>query len=460
MSSTSSTNALFTGSSQFSSDLEGVIQRAVSEALAPLDQMQTDLTRLQSEQTAANTLNTDFAGLQSAVSAVESALTGTSAYQGTVSSSTVASVALSGTPMPGSYSVHVTSMGAYATSTSNDGLTTVSDPNSGNISDATSYTLTVGNNSYTITPSGNTLEDLADALSVSGQVQATLVNIGAPSSPNYRLSLEGTQLGDLPIQLTANDGTGKGQPLLTAETPPGSAAEYQVNGQPATPIQTSTPTVTIAPGVSVTLLAAGTATVSVNASTAALSNAFSQLASAYNNAMSDINQNRGQSGGALAGDSLVMTLEDTLQRIAGYSTGNSGLSSLTSLGFSFDESGVLSFNPSAFATATSGQMTQLENFLGSSTTGGFLQAATNALTGIEDPTDGILPQDLNSLSNQITAKNQAMSDKQDQVNQLQTNLTQQMAMADASIAGMEQQLQSLQGYFQALQTEELSYAEM
>ena len=460
MSSTSSTNALFTGSSQFSSDLEGVIQRAVSEALAPLDQMQTDLTRLQSEQTAANTLNTDFAGLQSAVSAVESALTGTSAYQGTVSSSTVASVALSGTPMPGSYSVHVTSMGAYATSTSNDGLPTVSDPNSGNISDATSYTLTVGNNSYTITPSGNTLEDLADALSVSGQVQATLVNIGAPSSPNYRLSLEGTQLGDLPIQLTANDGTGKDQPLLTAETPPGSAAEYQVNGQPATPIQTSTPTVTIAPGVSVTLLAAGTATVSVNASTAALSNAFSQLASAYNNAMSDINQNRGQSGGALAGDSLVMTLEDTLQRIAGYSTGNSGLSSLTSLGFSFDESGVLSFNPSAFATATSGQMTQLENFLGSSTTGGFLQAATNALTGIEDPTDGILPQDLSSLSNQITAKNQAMSDKQDQVNQLQTNLTQQMAMADASIAGMEQQLQSLQGYFQALQTEELSYAEM
>jgi len=304
------------------------------------------------------------------------------------------------------------------------------------------------------------LSELADALSVSGQVQATLVNIGGPGSPDYRLSLEGTQLGDLPIQLTANDGTEVGQTLLTAETPPGSPAEYQVNGQPATPIQTSTPTVTIAPGVSVTLLGAGTATVSVNASTAALSNAFSQLASAYNAAMSDINQNRGQSGGALAGDSLLMTLQDTLQSIAGYSTGNSGLSSLTSLGFSFDESGVLSFDPSAFATATSGQITQLENFLGSSTTGGFLQAATNALTGIEDPTDGILPQDLSSLSDQITAKNQAISDQQDQVNQLQTNLTQQMATADASIASMEQQLESLQGYFQALQTEELSYAGM
>jgi flagellar hook-associated protein 2 len=460
MSSTSSTNALFTGSSQFSSDLQQVVQRAVAEASAPLDQMQTDLTTLQSEQTAANTLNTDFAGLQSAVSAVETALTGASAYQGTVSNSAVASVALSGTPMTGSYSLDVTGMGAYATSMSNDGLTTVSDPTSGNISDATSYTLTVGNNSYTITPSGNTLSELADALSVSGQVQATLVNIGGPGSPDYRLSLEGTQLGDLPIQLTANDGTEAGQTLLTAETPPGSPAEYQVNGQPATPIQTSTPTVTIAPGVSVTLLGAGTATVSVNASTAALSNAFSQLASAYNTAMSDINQNRGQSGGALAGDSLLMTLQDTLQSIAGYSTGNSGLSSLTSLGFSFDESGVLSFDPSAFATATSGQITQLENFLGSSTTGGFLQAATNALTGIEDPTDGILPQDLSSLSDQITAKNQAISDQQDQVNQLQTNLTQQMATADASIASMEQQLESLQGYFQALQTEELSYAGM
>jgi flagellar hook-associated protein 2 len=193
--------------------------------------------------------------------------------------------------------------------------------------------------------------------------------------------------------------------------------------------------------------------VTVAPSTSALSSALSNLATAYNTAMSDINKNRGQTGGALAGDSLLMTLSDTLHSIAGYSTGDSGISSLTSLGLSFNQSGDLQFDSSAFASATSGQSAQLMSFLGSSSTGGFLQAASNALTGIEDPTNGILTQDLSSLSSQITSENTNISDEQDKVNTLQTNLTQQMAAADASIATMEQQLVSLQGYFQAMQAD-------
>lgn len=453
-----SSSVLFTGTSQFSSDLQQVIQQAVAIASQPIQQKQTQLTNLQNEQSAANALNSDFANLQSAVSAVESAMTGAHAYQASVSSSSVASVSLSGTPMPGTYSLNVTGTGAYATSVSDDGLTTVSDPNSGNVTDASSYTLAVGTNSYTITPSGSTLADLADALNLSGKVQATLVNVGSSSSPDYRLALQGNQLGDLPIQLTVNEGSQTGSILLTAESPPGAPAEYQINGEPATPIQSNTPTVTISPGVSVTLLGQGTATVTVSASTAAVSQALSQLASAYNTAMSDINKNRGQAGGALAGDSLLMMLSSALRGIAGYSSGDSGISSLTSLGFSFDESGVLSFDSSAFATTTSGQIASLENFLGSTTAGGFLQAATNTLNGIEDPTSGVLAQDLASLSSQVTAANQSISEKQDQVNQLQTSLTRQMAAADASIASMEQKLESLQGYFQAMQMEELSYS--
>jgi flagellar hook-associated protein 2 len=467
MSSTSSTNALFTGSSQFSSSLQAAITRAVSFASLPLEQMQSELTTLQSQQSEAQTLNTDFANVQSAVSAVESAITGTSAFSASVSntgssassSSPVASVSLTGTPSAGTYSIDVTGTGAYANSMSDDGLTTVADPTSGNISDASNYTLTVGAATYTITPSGNTLSDLADALNASGDVQATLVNIGGSSSPDYRLSLEGTELGDLPIQLTTIDGSNPGQTLMTAQSPPGAPAEYQVNGEPDLPIQSSTSTVTISPGVSVSLLDSGTATVTVSPSTEALSSAFSNLATAYNNAMSDINKNHGQSGGALAGDSLLLTLTDALQSIAGYTTGNSGISSLASLGFSFDSSGVLSFDSSAFASATSGQTAQLLSFLGSSSTGGFLEAASNALAGIEDPTDGVLTQDLSSLSSQITTENTSISDEQDKVNTLQTNLTQQMATADAAIATMEQQLVSLQGYFQAMQTEEQEYAE-
>ena len=452
MSSTSSTSALFTGSSQFSSDLNSVIQRAVSFATLPLEQMQNDLTTLESQQSEAQTLAADFANLQSALGAVQSAITGTSAFSASVSDTSVASVTLTGTPMAGTYTVKVISTGAYAASTSNDGLTQVTDPDSGNISDATGYNLTVGTQTTTITPSGRTLTDLAAALNASGQVQATLVNIGSNSSPDYRLSLEGTALGNLPIQLTAVGGSNPGQTLMTAQSPAGSAAQYQVNGAPSTPIQSSTPTATISPGVSVSLLGTGTTTVTVSPSTSALSSALSNLATTYNSAMSDINKNRGQNGGALAGDSILLTLTNTLGHMVGYSTGTSGISSLTSLGFSFDQTGVLSFNSSAFATATEGQPAQLLSFLGTSSSGGFLQAATNALSGIEDSSTGVLTQDLKSLSSQVSAQEKAITKEQDSITALQDNLTQQMATADAAIATMEQQLISLQGYYQALQT--------
>jgi flagellar capping protein FliD len=150
---------------------------------------------------------------------------------------------------------------------------------------------------------------------------------------------------------------------------------------------------------------------------------------------------------------VLITLTDALQNVAGYTDGTSGISSLTALGFSFNTTGELSFDSSAFAIATSGQTSQLLTFLGSSSTEGFLEAATNALNAIEDTTNGVLPQDLNSLSTQITAQNTAISDQEDKINTLQTNLTQQMATADAAVATMEQQLISLQGYFQAMQTE-------
>ena len=448
--SATSGSALFTGSSLFSTDLQQVVQRAVSFASLPVQQMQNDLTALQSQQSAANALSSDFGAVQSAISAIGSAMSGAAAYAVSVGTSAVASAAIAGTPMPGTYSLNVISTGAFATSMSNDGLPAVSDPGKASISDAGSYTLSVGTASYTITPSGNNLTALVQALNTSGYVQATLVNIGGTGAPNYRLSVQGTQLGNLAIQLTAIDGSNPGQTLLTAQTPPGASAEYQVNGQPPAHIFSNTATVDVAPGLSVTLLTPGTTSVTVSPSTASLSRALAQFATAYNAAMSDINKNRGSNGGALAGQSVVLSLAQTLRGIAGYSTGNSGISSLTSLGFSFDQNGVLSFDAAAFAGATGGQTAQLTAFLGSSTTGGFLKAASDALNGVEDATSGVLTQQMKSLSSQITAKNDAISAQQDRVTQLQTNLNRQMAAADAAIASMEQQLQSLQGYFQAM----------
>src|SRR5262249_3099312 len=159
----------------------------------------------------------------------------------------------------------------------------------------------------------------------------------------------------------------------------------------------------------------------------------------YNAAQSEIDKNHGQGTGALKGESILGTLSNSLRSIAQYNTGGSGISSLTSLGLSFDKNGVLSFDATAFQTATSGSLQALTDFLGSPSTGGFPKAATDTLNAVTDADTGILSADQTSIQSQITRTNQSISDTQDRVDTLQANLQAQMAAADAAIAALEQQ---------------------
>ena len=274
-------------------------------------------------------------------------------------------------------------------------------------------------------------------------MQATIVNVGGPNAPNYQLSLQSTQLGNITIQLS--DGSN-----LMGHLTAGAPAQYQVNGSPATPISSSTDTVTVAPGATVNLLQAGTSTINVSQSASAISNALSSFATAYNSSVDELAKSRGQNAGALSGDSVVFSLTNSLNQLANY-TGTSGsFTSLESLGLTFDTNGHLNFDPTALSTVSSSQLSDLTSFLGSATGGGFLQFATNMLTGIEDPTSGLLPTAISSTANEITQENQQISDQQDQINQLQTSLQAQMSQADSTIASLESQNSYFTSLFQSM----------
>jgi flagellar capping protein FliD len=98
------------------------------------------------------------------------------------------------------------------------------------------------------------------------------------------------------------------------------------------------------------------------------------------------------------------------------------------------------------------------SFLGSSTGGGFLQAATNAINNIEAPTTGLLKSTEAAVQSQITSLGTTISTKQTAVDQLQTTLTNQMAQADAAIATMQQQYSYMSSMFAAEQTADQMYA--
>jgi flagellar hook-associated protein 2 len=177
--------------------------------------------------------------------------------------------------------------------------------------------------------------------------------------------------------------------------------------------------------------------------------------------VTDLNKNHGQSGGALTGDSTVNSLSQTLQNMMNYSTGSpgsSGYTSLAGLGFSFSDTGVLSFDPTTIENASSSQLSQLFSFLGSTTGSGFLETATNAMTSVLDPSTGYLTGDITQVGTNIAAQNTKISNEQSQISTLQTTLTAQMTAADASISSMEQQLMYMQNLFSATMVEQQTIA--
>ena len=240
--------SLFSGNSRYASDFQTIIDRSVAFASLPLKQIQNDQNHLNDQNTALSTLNSQFAALQATIANLASSsgnLHSSSVSDGTVLSASVGADALAGT-----YTVDVASPGAFSSAVSASGLT-VADPATQNLSSATSFTLTVGGVPHTIIPAAATLSSLANAINADSTVgvQATIVNIGSPSAPDYRLSLQTNNLGAISITL-GDDVTANFLGTVNA----GSLATYQVNGQPGTPISSDSRTVTIAPGVTVSLI--------------------------------------------------------------------------------------------------------------------------------------------------------------------------------------------------------------
>jgi flagellar hook-associated protein 2 len=451
----SSAATYFNGMSTYSSSLNNAISQEVQIADLPIQLLQNDVNTLTNQTTELQSLNNDFGSVQSAVTSLASA----AANMLTASVSDGSATATLGpTATAGSYSLEVDKLGSYSNSLSNDNLATVTDPSSQDISASASYTLSVGIGSATpvdtpIPYSGGSLNGLAQAINDSGAgVQATVVDVGSNTAPDYRLSLQSDQLGAVTMQL--NDGS---TDLITPSGDPGIPAQYIINGQSVT---SNSDTVTLAPGLTVQLTGTDVgnpATVTVAADPSGVGSAMQSLVSAYNTAMTELGNNRGQTDLALAGQSIVYQLTESLQGLANYSTGSGNISSLATLGVTFDDTtGQLSFDQSTFDAATTGQLTALTQFLGSASSGGFLQAATNTMADILDPTTGLLTQDITSTQANITSTNTQITAKEAQVTQLQSNLTQQMATADAMIYDLEQQASEMQDMFTAEQDSEMT----
>jgi len=442
----STTTTISSGSSRYSSDFQSVIDRAVAIASLPLNQLTSDQTKLSSQSTDLSTLDSDFAALQTAEQNIESAL-GSTSLKSTISQTGVGNVTLSDGAMLGDYTLEVKKLGVYATSMSQANWAGGSTP--------VTYQLKLGSDGtpIDITAASNDATAVAAQINkVAGdQVRATVINIGGSANPDNRIVLTSVKLGtNLTPQLL------QGATDMQAEQYPGEYAEYTVGGS-STTVQSDTRSVSIAPGITVDLLGTNEgspATISVAQQPSTVSTALQAFATAYNAAVDALNKQRGSSGGSLTGDSVVQLLTNNLRSMATYQDAYSGVG-LASIGLDLDKTGHLTFNSTNYAKA---DQSAIASFLGSASSGsGFLKLANDTLNEVEDPTTGTLKTAEASNATQSLQLQQSISDQQDRVDALKTQLQSQMAAADALISSMEQQYNYISGMFESMQTASAQY---
>lgn len=445
----SSTAPVFSGTSTFSADFTQVINRAVSIASLPITQLNSQKTTLTGEQSALSSLSGSFASLQASMLAIGvSASSGN--YAVSYSDNSIATATASAGAALGTYNIQVIDPGSRASAASTAAVT---DPSTQSISSSASFTLTANGQQYNNImppPGANTLTSLVSAINTAtqGAVQATIVNVGTPSQPSYQLSIQNSTYGALPI--TLDDGTGN----LLGDPSTATSVQYRINGQPAAPqdpLTADTRTLNIAPDVSVNILATGSTDITVGQDVSGISNAISGFVTAYNATFEALQGQRGSNGGALAGQSLISTLSQSLRDITDYQ-GSGTLRSIADLGLTFDSKGVLSFDSSTLTTAARNDFQSVTDFIGSASSGGFLQSAANTLNAITDSTTGTLAGALNSVSTEITDTDTQISRNQDRVDQLTKDITAQMSAADALIAQLQQQYTYMTNMFTAMNT--------
>ncbi|MFB3825891.1 MAG: flagellar filament capping protein FliD [Bryobacteraceae bacterium] len=452
----SGASAIFTGNSRYARDFQTIIDRSVAIASLPMSQLHDDRSALDARSTALDALDARFAGLQTAVESIADAM-GSAAFQAEVSDSTVAAAALGAGALEGVYSIKVIDLGSYTTTLSPaaDGvnITQVADPAQQNIASGTSFTLNVGGAEYDLTLSSSSLNALAAAINAqtAANVRATVVNVGSPDSPDYRLSVQSARLGDIAITLSA------GAVSLLDEQARGTQAAYNVNGAKVGEVDlvaySSSRTVAIAPGLNVTMLQTSPSAVNITVSrpSSAVAGALSAFATAYNAAVDELDTHRGQSGGALSGEAVVYSLSQSLRDLTGFE-GDGVIASLRQLGLVFDsDSGRLSFNDLEFVAADFTSPAGVSSFLNA-----FVTQAAGVLDAVERP-GGLMDLEMGSVRSLIADTDERIAERQARIDELRTRLSEQMAAADALIASIEQQYSYISNMLEAMRVSQESY---
>lgn len=419
------------------------LEKSLSE---PITLMQQQETPLNNKLSAWNTIKADVSALQSAASALGQPSLFTS-FTASSSNTSVATASASSSAIAGTYPVTVNYL-AQANIQASSGVAS----SSATVGTGT-FGITVNGNTtnISITSSNDTLEGLEQAINNAGAgVTASIINNGNATNP-YQLVLQSNNTGTNYAMTITNSLSGGSNNLTFSTTQSAVNASLTYGGIPITS-QSNTVTGVI-PGVSLSLLASGTSTITVALNSSAIDSAVNNFTTSYNQLITDAStqlqyDSSTKSLGPLGGDSTLTGLINSIYNYMGSEmptlSGSAGIPSTYGLTQSSDGSGILLFNSATLNSMLTTNPSQTQGFLsalanGSSTADGVSEPAglTNMLNGYTNSYNGAIMYAENSINSQLTNMNNQISLQKVLVQQRMGIYTKQFSALESYIGQMQ-----------------------
>jgi flagellar hook-associated protein 2 len=420
-------------------DISSLVSQILSQGSGQLTDWQGEQSTLQSQASDLTVINTALTNLATAVTALADPLGALTAQSATSSDTSVLSATADTTAAAGNHTIAVSNLataGAVYTNEFAGGTNTSILP-----TNATSgeIDLQIGGATpvpITITPGSNdTLTTLASYINH----QNLGVNASVVTDANgSRLALVSKNTGSAgALAITSNNTS------LSFNTPTGGLnAQLTIDGVPYA--SASNTVIGAIPGVTLDLANASSGNpvqLTVGPDAGQATTAINNFVSAYNQVISDINQETTyntttNSQGPLGSDSLVTQLQTSILNDAAFSvTGNGGYVNLAALGINTNNDGTLTVDSSQLSSALASNPAAVQNFFQNTASTGFANVFNTDLTNLTDPTQGVLNVDL--------AQNTAeQADLTTSINNFQTQLTAQQTALTAQYAAVNAALQA------------------
>jgi flagellar hook-associated protein 2 len=431
-----------TGASTAGIDVTSAVNAAVTAAQAPETAWENQQATLQSQATALDQLQTDTTNIDNDVQALNSITGPLSARTVTSSDSSIVSASAASGAAVGNHTVMVTSLASTASWASGTvaSATTALAAGSFTITDPTGNTTTISTGTGT-----STLNDVANTINSDNLgVTASVIT----DANGARLAIVSNTSGAA-NNFTVTAGTGG---LTFTQAVPRANASLTVDG-----IQIASASNTVPgalPGITLNLLNATAGTnvsLAIAPDTTQAATAINQFVTDYNQAVTDLNTQftfTGTSEGVLATDSVVRSLQSTLQGALDYTytpaSGTTTMSNLSSMGITVNNDGTLTADSATLNSSLQNNFSDVQNFFQGAALNGFANSMDQQLTSFISPADGAFTVDLSSISTEYSGLQTDITNfETNYITPLKAQLTSEYSQAEILLQQLPTEMQQI-----------------